>query len=123
MTFDEILTQVVEVLRREGRISYRALQRRFDLDDAYLDDLKIELIEAKRVARDENGRVLVWVEPTATTKSLAIGQESVCGSRALVQAPPGGSTHVPPDVPEAERRQLTVLFCDLVDSTRLARQL
>ena len=26
-------------------------------------------------------------------------------------------------MPEAERRQLTVLFCDLVDSTRLARQL
>jgi class 3 adenylate cyclase len=25
--------------------------------------------------------------------------------------------------PEAERRQLTVLFCDLVDSTRLAGQL
>ena len=30
---------------------------------------------------------------------------------------------MPPDVPEAERRQLTVLFCDLADSTRLARQL
>jgi class 3 adenylate cyclase len=26
-------------------------------------------------------------------------------------------------VPEAERRQLTVLFCDLVDSTVLASQL
>jgi class 3 adenylate cyclase len=29
----------------------------------------------------------------------------------------------PRGTPEAERRQLTVLFCDLVDSTRLARQL
>src|SRR5262249_1137468 len=28
-----------------------------------------------------------------------------------------------PYTPEAERRQLTVLFCDLADSTRLARQL
>jgi class 3 adenylate cyclase len=27
------------------------------------------------------------------------------------------------DTPDAERRQLTVLFCDLVDSTRLASQL
>ena len=26
-------------------------------------------------------------------------------------------------MPEAERRQLTVLFCDLVDSTRLAQRL
>ena len=38
------------------------------------------------------------------------------------------STHQPsppaaPRSPEAERRQLTVLFCDLVDSTRLASQL
>jgi class 3 adenylate cyclase len=30
---------------------------------------------------------------------------------------------VAPSIPEAERRQLTVLFCDLADSTRLARQL
>ena len=28
-----------------------------------------------------------------------------------------------PAIPEAERRQLTVLFCDLVDSTALASQL
>jgi hypothetical protein len=33
------------------------------------------------------------------------------------------SAHVAPSVPEVERRQLTVLFCDLVDSTRLASQL
>ena len=30
---------------------------------------------------------------------------------------------VTPSTPEAERRQLTVLFCDLVDSTGLAGQL
>ena len=30
---------------------------------------------------------------------------------------------MPPSTPEAERRQLTVLFCDLVDSTVLASQL
>jgi class 3 adenylate cyclase len=117
MTFEEILADVIQVLQRERRISYRALQRRFDLDDACLGDLKVELVEAKRVARDENGRVLVWAEPPA------IGQEAACGPLAVVQTPPGASTHSPPDVPEAERRQLTVLFCDLADSTRLARQL
>ena len=67
MTFKELLAHVIEVLQREGRISYRALQRRFDLDDAYLDDVKVELIEAKQLARDENGRILVWVEQAATT--------------------------------------------------------
>src|ERR671937_754369 len=75
MTFDEILAHVIAVLQREGRISYRALQRRFDLDDAYLDDVKVELIEAKQLARDENGRILVWVAPAATTVPPPIVQE------------------------------------------------
>ena len=60
MTFDEILTQVIELLQREGRVSYRALKRRFDLDDEYLEDLKAEIIEAKQLAVDEDGKVLVW---------------------------------------------------------------
>jgi hypothetical protein len=47
MTFDEILAQVLELLRREGRVSYRALKRRFDLDDDYLEDLKAEIIQLK----------------------------------------------------------------------------
>ncbi len=29
MTFQEILTQVLERLQREGRVSYRALKRKF----------------------------------------------------------------------------------------------
>ena len=123
MTFEEVLAHVIEVLQREGRISYRALQRRFDLDDVYLDDLKVELIEAKQLAHDENGRILVWAEQTATTAASPTAQEAPPGSLPAVQTPQEASTHVAPDVPEAERRQLTVLFCDLADSTRLARQL
>ena len=60
MTFEEVLAQIIEVLQREKRISYRALKRRFALDDTYLDDLKEELIYAKRLALDEDSRVLVW---------------------------------------------------------------
>jgi class 3 adenylate cyclase len=123
MTFEEILAQVIEVLQREGRISYRALQRRFDLDDAYLEDVKVELIEAKQLASDENGRILVWAEKAATTAPPTIAQEGPPGSLPVVQTPQEASAHVAPRVPEAERRQLTVLFCDLVDSTVLARQL
>jgi hypothetical protein len=59
MTFEEVLAQIIEALQREKRISYRALKRRFALDDAYLDDLKEELIYAKRLALDEDSRVLV----------------------------------------------------------------
>jgi hypothetical protein len=66
MTFDEILTQVVELLQRQGRVSYRALKRRFNLDDEYLEDVKAELIKAQRQAVDEAGEVLVWTGSTSS---------------------------------------------------------
>ena len=56
MTFEELLAQIIEVLQREKRISYRVLKRRFALDDAYLDDLKEEIIYAKHLALDEDSR-------------------------------------------------------------------
>src|SRR5215475_10416679 len=64
MTFDEILEQAIEMLRRRGRLTYRALKRQFALDDEYLDDLKEELIYGQRLARDEDDRVLVWIGET-----------------------------------------------------------
>ena len=57
MTFDEVLSQVQELLQREQRVSYRGLKRRFALDDEYLEDLKEELIGAKRLAIDEDGKL------------------------------------------------------------------
>jgi hypothetical protein len=53
MEFDEILAQVIALLQRQGRVSYGALKRRFKLDDEYLEDLKVELIEAQGLAADE----------------------------------------------------------------------
>lgn len=60
MIFDEILGQVIDLLQRQGRVSYGALKRRFALDDDYLQDVKDELINAQRLAVDEDGKVLVW---------------------------------------------------------------
>jgi hypothetical protein len=57
MTFTELLVQVRELLRSKGRVSYCALKLQFNLDDAHLDRLKDERIEAERVADDENGKV------------------------------------------------------------------
>jgi hypothetical protein len=50
MDFYAVLDQVLALLRQRGRVSYRALKRQFDLDDAYLDDLKVELIEVHQCA-------------------------------------------------------------------------
>ena len=68
MTFDEVLAQVQELLQQEKRVSYRGLKRRFALDDEYLEDLKEELIGAKRLATDEDGRFLVWTGGTTVPK-------------------------------------------------------
>ena len=110
MDFDAVLAQVHQLLQRQGRVSYRALRLQFQLDDETLAALKDELIYAERVARDEEDRVLIWIGEASTT-SEPVGRFSP----ALAPDEP--------QAPEAERRQLTVLFCDLVDSTVLASQL
>jgi class 3 adenylate cyclase/predicted ATPase len=65
--FVAVLDQVIALLRQRGRLTYRTLQRQFQLDDAALEDVKNELIEGQRLAVDEAGRVLVWTgsPPTA----------------------------------------------------------
>src|SRR5215467_12673099 len=60
MTFYEVLEQVLALLQRHGRVTYRALKRQFQLDDDYIADLQAELIRARRLAVDEDGEVLVW---------------------------------------------------------------
>lgn len=103
MRFLEIVGRAKQHLRDHGRVSFRALRREFALDDDALEDLAEELVAVQGVARrDASG--LVWRDPV----------------------PAGGPTGADsaaaelPTAPRAERRQLTVLFCDLVDSTRLA---
>src|SRR5215471_5840894 len=125
MTFDEILEQVIALLRRQGRVSYPALKLRFSLDDEYLEALKAEIIEAQQLATDENGRVLVWTGDTASGQAVA-PQPAQPTPQPIVQAQQSPQviprvTASPP--PDAERRQLTVVFCDLVESTKLASQL
>jgi class 3 adenylate cyclase/tetratricopeptide (TPR) repeat protein len=122
MTFDELLAQVLDLLQREGRVSYRALKRRFDLDDDDLEDLKDEIIAAKQLASDEQGRVLVWTGgPTVPQATARLPKTETLPDTSYAQAAQSVPSVATPHVPEAERRQLTVLFCDLVDSTRLAR--
>ena len=67
MTFDDILAQVLALLQREGRVSYRALKLRFDINDDYIEGLKDELIYAKKLAIDEENRILVWTGDQETS--------------------------------------------------------
>src|SRR5215468_1793649 len=66
MTFEEILDQAIAMLQRRKRVAYRTLQVQFHLDDNALEALKDELLYAQQVARDEDGRVLVWMGSAET---------------------------------------------------------
>jgi TOMM system kinase/cyclase fusion protein len=125
MTFEEILDQAMSMLQRRGRVAYRTLQVQFHLDDNALEALKDELLYAQQVARDEDGRVLVWTggaetPPSPPPRSTTHASEPTTQEASLPRTAPRPVT---PSTPEAERRQLTVLFCDLVDSTALSSRL
>src|SRR6266446_3677422 len=101
MKFSAVVEQVLELLQRQTRISYRALKREFELDDDYIEDLKAELIDARRLAVDEDGKVLVWKDSRASSVQSRESEEQ---ERITT-----GQTRDPrPDA--AERRQLTVMF-------------
>ena len=140
MTFDELLSQITDLLQRQGRVSYGALRRRYALDDVYLQDLKDELIDAQRVAADENGRILVWIGQRRngeTAKGTNGGEDERTKGRNGEENPKSGVQSLEPGEQRrivtgqtldsrpdaAERRQLTVMFCDLVGSTVLSSQL
>ena len=74
-----------------------ALQRQFDLDEAYLEDLKAEIIEARQLAVDEGGRVLVWTGAagTAPASALPLPQAALSAS-ALEDSPPHDAPSQPP---------------------------
>ena len=125
MTFYEMLEQVMALLQRHGRLPYRALTVQFELDDERLDLLKEELIDIQHVARDQDARMLVWTGGTETPPPPSVSASPPPVQQAI--APPDFLTPAAPPPappsPDAERRQLTVLFCDVVDSTALSSQL
>ena len=89
MTFDEILAQVLDLLQRERRLSYRAIKVRFGLDDDHLEALKDEIIEAKQLAVDEKGRVLVWTGDPASAPPPAVqGLEQIIGAERVLRVLP-----------------------------------
>ena len=105
MSFLDTVATVKTYLREHGRVSLRGLRREFDLDDQALDELIEELVDIQQVAA-RDGKAIAWV-----------GAATPAGeAQRATPLPIPAHTHGA----EAERRHLTILFCDLVDSTRLA---
>ncbi len=105
MSFLDIVRRARAYLHEQQRVSLRALRREFDLDDDALEELACELVDVQRVAVRE-GSVLV--------------------ATAIQAAAPDATPTVATPSPEpadTERRQVTVLFCDLVGSTELSTRI
>src|SRR5215471_1296060 len=126
MTFEEILDQAIAMLQRRGRVSYRALKRQFDLDDAYVEDVKLELIEVHRVAVDQDNTMLVWTGGAAASPAAAAadrGRPPDTTPLAYTPAYLAEKILTSRSALEGERKQVTVLFADLKGSTELIRDL
>ena len=123
MAFDELLSQVHDLLQRQGRLSYRALKARFQLDDDLLEALKDELIYAQRVAADEDGRVLVWTGATAA--SPAVGRATAQERTPLSYTPKHLADKIltTRSALHGERKHVTVLFADVAGFSPLAERL
>jgi len=121
MRFSELVKAAMQYLQESGRLTYRALQREFDLDTEILADLKAELIDARRVARDEDDKVLVWLgdsaapamsPPAATPRApLPVGEPA--------PRPVPAPANLPTAEANEERKTITVLFVDIKGSTAL----
>ncbi len=145
--FRALLPAVILLLERDTRVTYRTLQYVFGLDDALLEEIREELT-LRRLAIDEQGKVLVWISEiqpvtvpvvdiasqttTVATASpvpepLKPSDEPIAPVEAITTDIPQDESILPSEpvrsAPEAERRQLTVMFCDLADSTKLSQHL
>src|SRR5262249_8871011 len=144
MTFEEIVDRALAMLQRRGRVAYRTLKRQFQLDDEALEDLKVELIKAQRLAADEGGEVLVWTG--AGAPALVREVETSSAQRQEMPTPAGPRTaslspiaytprHLAERIraeqvaleargaPDGERKTITALFADIKGSMDLLEDL
>jgi Adenylate and Guanylate cyclase catalytic domain len=120
MDYPAIVAEALALLHQEKRLSYRVLKLRLQLNDDTLEALKEDLIYAKRLARDEEGKVMVW----AGSAGASATPPTPAGEPAR---PP--RSYTPPYLAEkilhsrsaleGERKQVTVLFADLKGSMEL----
>jgi TOMM system kinase/cyclase fusion protein len=122
MDFYDIVDQVIALIQQRGRVSYSAVKLQFKLDDETLAALKDELIFAHPVVDEEN-RGLVWTGESGPTSEPISQQTPLQEPTQEVQPTQAELPPPEPHTPDAERRQLTVKFCDLVGSTNLSGEL
>src|SRR5215510_9240506 len=132
-----VIDQVVTLLQKHGRVSYRSIRLQFALNDEQLEAVTDELIAVRELAADKEGKMLVWKGDDAAG-SAPSGARGSLSPAVPTQAPPP-ATYTPPHLaeqiraeqaaieargtPEGERKTITALFADIQDSTALIEDL
>ena len=91
MGFYDVLDQVIDLLRSRKRVSYRAVMREFDVDEAFIEDVKVELIEVQQIAVDQDDKMLIWTGETEGTPESAT-QPDQTPPQPAAQEEAGGDT-------------------------------
>ena len=125
MDFVAVVDQVIVLLRQRGRMTYRTLQRQFQLDDDALHDLTEELLYTHPEVRDDAGRGLVWTGDAGLAPVAISVPVEPPGQAPLTYTPSYLAEKILTSrrALEGERKHVTVLFADLKDSTELIRGL
>jgi hypothetical protein len=135
MKFSAVVEQILDMLQRQGRVSYRLLRREFELDDDLLADFKEELLYSRAQEVREEGPGLVCVgTPAVESVQLVVRspQPLASSTQALAPKPQLPSAYTPSHlaeriravpVTEGERKTITALFADLKGSTALVEGL
>jgi class 3 adenylate cyclase/tetratricopeptide (TPR) repeat protein len=119
--FVAVVDQVIALLRQRGRMTYRTLQRQFQLDDDALHDLTEELLYTHPEVRDDAGRGLVWTGDAGPAPAATAAPMEPSGQAPLAYTPPYLAEKIltSRSALEGERKQVTVLFADLKGSMEL----
>jgi class 3 adenylate cyclase/predicted ATPase len=133
MDLYEVIDQIVTLLQKHGRVSYRTIRLQFALNDEQLEAVTDELIAGRELAADKDGKMLVWKGDNAAGTALR-EVRGASSPAATVQVPPP-ATYTPPHLAEriraeqaamesrgaadGERKIITALFADLKGSTAL----
>src|SRR5438093_8599518 len=103
------------------------LRREFALDEEALQDLKFELVHTDRLAREEEGEILVWAGNGGTTPVLTQASLPPLSQSPASYTPPHLAERIRVEqaaleargAPDGERKTITALFADLKGSTAL----
>ena len=100
------------------RVSYHALRRRFGLDEECLEDLKVEIIQAKQLATNEDNTILIWTGDATPTLASAPERPPLAYTPAYLSE----KILTTRTALEGERKRVMVLLANIKGSTKLIRR-